>query len=72
MDGNTPEILNILAKSQDILLFRSLIILTGTLLLNEGKHFDISSLAIGAIINDSKLLGGSKHSTELLESLIFP
>ena len=71
-----PRDLKISAKCQDIFLFKSLIILIGMMfslfnlqLLSEGNHFDISSLFIGAIINDSKLLGRSKYSIELLENL---
>ena len=61
-----------------ITVFRSLIIFAGILfwsvdlqLLNEEIIFDISSPVAGAVMNDSKLLGGRNSSINLLENFIF-
>lgn len=79
MSGNTSVVKNRLkasAKCAVILLFRGWIIYVGILfrqddlqLLGEEIIFDISLTAVGAIMNDSKILGGTKSSMTYLKTL---
>ena len=79
MSGNTPAVKNRLkasAKCAVILLFKGWIIYVGISfrqddlqLLGEEIIFDISLTTVGAIMNDSKILGGTKSSMAYLKTL---